>query len=519
MSKQRPFQVALLIVLAMAVASSATPASGAEAGLEAARLDSFAHTDGTNYFALSFQPAEPVAPADAHDVVVLFDTSATQTGDYRAEALATLNSLLSALSDKDRVQLVAVDVNAIGMTKDFVAPESPEMADAIMKLERRVPLGATDMEKALRAAAARYAEGGANARAVVYIGDGMSTTNLLGTRSFEQLVASLVDSQIAVSSYAVGPRCDVQVLGALAANTGGQLVNGTQVAAEKAGSELAAAARAAVLWPESTTWPGGFSEVFPRRIPPLRPDRATIILGTYKGEGPFEIQMTVDTAEGAKPLQWTVAPNPPQDVNSYIARLVESARIDGGISLPLVGSESLKAAERAADTGVRQITQLAVQALQSGDLENAARLAREALRQAPEDVEARILAGAVQRRRAEGPDALHLVGPGPPSSVDRPELAPFEYVTVPVRTIPAGARLYHMDEYYYQTGQNKWEEADGPKLQREGYSYWELRRPKGTCRLLAVWDPIGSRVVRKVNVTRSVDVVELKRPPVPAENR
>ena len=44
---------------------------------------------------------------------------------------------------------MAVDLNAIPLTKTFVAPSSKEMADALAAFDARVPLGATDMEKAV----------------------------------------------------------------------------------------------------------------------------------------------------------------------------------------------------------------------------------------------------------------------------------------------------------------------------------------------------------------------------------
>ncbi|MFH1922447.1 MAG: hypothetical protein ABIP48_21510, partial [Planctomycetota bacterium] len=426
MSKRSPLRLALLPAATMAVALAVTNLPGAEPSPEAARLDGFTHTDGANYFALSLKPAQTAPAPGPRDVVVLYDSSASQTGQFRTQGLSALMALLGELSPEDRIQLVAVDVNAIGMTESFVAPGSPEMAAALEKLEAREPLGATDIEKAVNAAVARFAGEGANPRAVVYIGDGMSTANLLGTETFEQLVGSLVDNRIAVTSYAVGPRLDVQVLGALAATTGGQLLKAEEVAAEKAGSELAAAAKGTVLWPESATWPAGFREVFPARTPPLRADRESVIIGTYEGEGPFEVQMTVGTAEGSKPLQWTIEANPPQDANSYIARLVEGARVDGGVSLPLVGSASLKDAERQIGAGQRQVSQLAVEALAGNDLDSAERLAREALRQDPEDAQARIVAGAVQRRRADAgaPADLNLAGPAAGAAARSPAAQP-----------------------------------------------------------------------------------------------
>ena len=56
----------------------------------------------------------------------------------------------------DRVQLMAVDLDAIPLSKTFVAPDSKEMADALAALDNRVPLGATDMEAAMNTVAASF---------------------------------------------------------------------------------------------------------------------------------------------------------------------------------------------------------------------------------------------------------------------------------------------------------------------------------------------------------------------------
>ena len=60
--------------------------------------------------------------AAAHDVVVLIDTSASQTGDFRDKGLAALDSMLAGLRETDRVQLLAVDLNSVPLTDgEFVA--------------------------------------------------------------------------------------------------------------------------------------------------------------------------------------------------------------------------------------------------------------------------------------------------------------------------------------------------------------------------------------------------------------
>jgi hypothetical protein len=122
------FQIALLslaIVAVFMLPGFMLPGTttGAEPDLDAAQLDRFTHPDGADYFALSLKPTAAVPTAVAYDVVVLMDTSASQTGPYRTKALAALDALLAGLGPKDQVKLIAVDLNAIPMTEVFVAPD------------------------------------------------------------------------------------------------------------------------------------------------------------------------------------------------------------------------------------------------------------------------------------------------------------------------------------------------------------------------------------------------------------
>ena len=110
----------------LAVALTAATASQL-LGREAARLDGFTQPDGTNAFALELKPSVPAA-AGPREVVILVDTAASQTGDYRAKSLATLKATLGRLSPDDRVKLLAFDTDAAPLTQGFVAPGGPEMA-------------------------------------------------------------------------------------------------------------------------------------------------------------------------------------------------------------------------------------------------------------------------------------------------------------------------------------------------------------------------------------------------------
>ena len=216
--------VVLSAAIVAACGLSSRLAFGAEAGPIAAHMDTFSTPQGANYFALSVKPTAAVPGAGPRDIVVLFNTSASQMGEYRVKAIEALKGFLAGLGAGDRVRLIAIDLNAIPLTKTFVAPEGNEMAAALKELDARVPLGATDMEKAAIAVAGSFAGESKNARAAVYIGDGRSAANILGSETFEKLATQVADARIAVSSYLIGSRVYFPLVGALAAQSGGTVI-------------------------------------------------------------------------------------------------------------------------------------------------------------------------------------------------------------------------------------------------------------------------------------------------------
>src|SRR5262249_3107825 len=147
--------------------------------------------DGQTSYALSLSPPPSVAVDKPCDVMILFDTSASQTGAYRDTALAALEMCLAKLRPEDRVQILAVDLEARPTTDKFLPAGSPELHAAVERLREVAPLGSTDMEAAMQIAAKRFDDASKSNRAVLYLGDGMSTANLLGTTSFVDIIKRL----------------------------------------------------------------------------------------------------------------------------------------------------------------------------------------------------------------------------------------------------------------------------------------------------------------------------------------
>jgi hypothetical protein len=286
------------------------------------------------------------------------------------------------------VQLSAVDLQVVPLTQGFVAANGAEMQTAVTSLRDRAPLGSTDFDVALESAAgALSSSGGDRAKAIVYIGDGMSTAQIIGTSRMQQLVDRLVESRAPFNAFAIGPRVDVMLLGALAADTGGVLAvdrpesvdakTGRSVdagiPARQFGMFLAEAATAPVAWPSDVQIDPALGEIYPKKLPPLRFDRETIFVGNSQQAPSGTVGATFDVAGVATPMQWTVTGKPGDPDNAYLDEVVTLAARDGGVSLPLVGTAGLHELRTMVNVQAQSMARLGQQAVATGNAEQAKR--------------------------------------------------------------------------------------------------------------------------------------------------
>ncbi|MEM1305767.1 MAG: hypothetical protein AAGG46_12770, partial [Planctomycetota bacterium] len=266
--------------LALLVAASLATVERAQAD-NAGPMRVYRDAAGEAYFSLSVGPASPAASDAPRDVVVVVDTSASQAGMYRETALAALDACLGNLSPNTRVRLVAADLEARPMNAGF-QPADQVLDDAAPKLRRETPLGSTDLARIMSSAAAML-DNTTGPRQVLYIGDGVSSANLLDGPEFAGVVRDLRAARVSVTSYAIGPQRDTRLLAALANQTGGNLyVDQSMVWADEdarvtlgrameenrrrgadAGRTLADWAAGDVYWPERVALGDGVDITYP----------------------------------------------------------------------------------------------------------------------------------------------------------------------------------------------------------------------------------------------------------------
>ena len=336
---------------------------------------------GETHFALSIVP-KTQTQSRASDVVVYVDTSASQTAAFKRDSIEALKQLLGSLSVEDRVHLFAVDLDPIPLTRGFVSPASDEASIALENLNQRVPLGSTDIEAMLESAAGAFANTNQRNKNVVYIGDGVSRGNLLNTEMFGKLVNRLADAQISVSSLAMGPQRNFHLMSALANNTGGNLYVDTdeEGSIERCATGLASTIHASVFWPTAGKLDDAVVDMFPRRFPPMRTDRDSIVLGTLSDRDTVDLEITGVVDGQETKLNWSFTPEASSEQFAFLPGMVSDARADNGFSLPTLGSNGLRAYANERNTDANRFSDLGDQALANGDLRSAKSLARAAVK-------------------------------------------------------------------------------------------------------------------------------------------
>ena len=444
MSKARQTMVALWCIGMVAGSAILQAASPAQPSVEAARLVTY-DDQGEKYFALSLTPGDKLSSEQRCELAIFFDTSASQTGQFRDDALEALESMLRGFDARQRVKLYAVDLEAIPLTNGFVVADGPHMQEAVRRLKERSPLGSTDLGVVLETAATSFENASTTTRVVVYIGDGQSKANLLPSSEMRGHLEKLVKQQIPLTAFAIGPTRDNATLAAIANQTGGMLlVDHNGASPQQFGVGLVEATRARVFWPQEVSLPEGFLQVYPQRLPPLNSLRDTILIGKLEGEGPFDIRVQGDFAVQEIVLNWPgiVADETHQD-HAYLPQLVELASRDGGVSLPTVGSAGLWEIRRILSAVSRDYSKLGQMAVVSGDADGAIHLAQAALQHDPHNRQALAL---LQTSAGADSDEAALSPPEEPVNHINAELSLVDNDETPGYDPPRGTFLDEIEQ-------------------------------------------------------------------------
>jgi hypothetical protein len=284
--------------------------------------------DGNLLFALQIKPKLDTAFATKPcDYLIMVDTSASQIGKPLADARMLAQEMAKAAHSDDRIAIWTVNIPDAtkALTKGFQDPKAAGVKEAVKVLRSQVvPLGDTDLKKGLQKAIASFENDSSRQRAIILLGDGMSIHNPITPADRALLCEEMVKNEIAFFPIPLGPRLDPQNLHGFASGTGGAVIRvGSKDKVEDTVKRLRTAVAAPILYTSAFRVPAAsVAEFFPTRLPPLRTDAATLVVGNLKDTQ--KLSYIIEGTAGGKDVRLETSETVPQPEldNFFLVSLV-----------------------------------------------------------------------------------------------------------------------------------------------------------------------------------------------------
>jgi tetratricopeptide (TPR) repeat protein len=237
---------------------------------------------GETLFAYQMQPKLDAVAAQPTDYLVVVDTSASKARGPLDTSKRLVRAIVSGAGKEDQIALWTININTKDLSGGFQKPS--ELAKALDSLDGELPLGAVNLKDGLNKIVGEFRGLADRRQVVLYLGDGQGIAGPLDGKDRSDLTDSMVKNHIGFFSVPVGKNFDPNNLHGLATGTGGKVVRyhpGEKIeeAVKAWVTDVKSAVAAPVLYPTNLTLPDGIPEAFPTRLPPLRNDTPTLLVG------------------------------------------------------------------------------------------------------------------------------------------------------------------------------------------------------------------------------------------------
>ena len=371
--------------------------------------------DGELLFAWQIQPTVAAPAPRPRDVLVLVDTTASQAGRPLQQAKQIINTLATGLTADDRVSVWMLNTPATtrALTKDFQPAKFRERARGrdVAFTEVEYGSGAADLKGGIEKALASLAPNRGRHQVVLYLGDGESAYKPV-TEADRLALGNRMDlNDVYFFAVPLGLKLDAQNLHGLAALTGGSVVRVqedlTVPTVKRAGVRRPPEDRAldvAVVKPEKWNFGDEVGESYPTKLPPLRTDRSTLVMGKIAKPLAGAVNVNVSGILNGKPIALNFnQPLPAPHIDHFFLNLM----INQWRNAPHKDAPAMLPSDRAlalASTQVKlyrnEFLTQAVWAVSVDRLDEAEKLYAAAIKVDPTDKEATSGAALVARMRA-----------------------------------------------------------------------------------------------------------------------
>ena len=256
---------------------------------------------GETLFAWQVRPTLDPVPARPRDLLILVDASASQAGQPLRQARDIITALAGSLTPQDRLSVWSISTPAAtrSLTKGFVAADSRELRQAATDLtDLEYGSGATDLKNALNRSLQTLAPNNSRQQSILFLGDGESSYTPLTEDDRLAIGARMDRDNIGFFAVPLGLKVNPQNLHGFASLTGGTIVRlqddiSVPARANEFVNRLKAALDTPVVKVETAKFGPEVGEVYPTRLPPLRTDAPTLVLGKLAKAGAEKVSLSL----------------------------------------------------------------------------------------------------------------------------------------------------------------------------------------------------------------------------------
>lgn len=250
---------------------------------------SYETAQGELLFALQLKVAIPtIVDNRPRDIVFLVDTSASQAGKFLSTTRTIVEKATELASPKDRLSLwVANTPKATrSLTGGLFYKDKPGQVESMLKnLESEYSSGAVDLRNAIEQAMKDFESKSSRQQVLVYIGDAESAMEPLAEKDRYLLANKVRESKVQFFAVPLGLKINGLNMHSIITGSGGAVVrfpetNNDQVKSSKqVAKDMFAAFGVPVLFPSKFNVTSEVTELYPTRLPPLRQDTPTLLMG------------------------------------------------------------------------------------------------------------------------------------------------------------------------------------------------------------------------------------------------
>jgi hypothetical protein len=343
--------------------------------------------------ALQVKPQlKPVSPRP-RDYLVLVDTAAHMAGGDLRTAQTLLNAFLRQVGGEDRVALWTVNTKHHDLTNGFQT--SQNLKAALKKLGEEYPAGAVNLRDSLPEAVKLFDGKQDRQHVILFLGSGQSIAGPIDADLRVSLCKQMTANHIAFYSVPLGGYLDPFNLHGFANNTGGKVIRyGLGSTPDKWTVHLVEALKQPVLYDCEIQLPAKVAEVLPTKLPPLRPDVPTLVVGKFaavpaKDEVRFDYTLTGKVNGEETRVAVSEKMSQPDDDNYFLANMLDQWRTQKDRPALLQADRALDFAFQTNQLVRADLVIQAEWALEKKEVDAAARLYQRALQADPTSARAK----------------------------------------------------------------------------------------------------------------------------------